>query len=377
MRFECSSPGLPTHWKHLIATPSGEVQHVRREDGTGNTFYLPSDHLGSVHLAPWIHRPRDARQCRTHSHEWAGVRPSDRAIHERRSLHRPDDGNARLNRYSYVGNRPLSYVDPTGFQAKEGDCKDKSPDECEREREEATDKRDERCKRSANCAAGEPRDGIVRNHPTQLPIDRGGGDTIESSRTIASSIKGARDVSSQMSVVSTVSRFGNDGLMNPIYLPPGTVAMNLPNYVYQQCAMVMCHGNVALPFEKGYMDDEESRKLSIEAGMFILTMPLGGSGGLIPWSSRAVRLAAEALQLGATEVRVGSRAEAAELFLGRYQGAGYRNTTGWSPREVKDFFGAKSGTYHWDEGASAFPHDASHLQIHTLEGPVIRIYFPD
>jgi len=79
--------------------------------------------------------------------------------------------------------------------------------------------------------------------------------------------------------------------------------------------------------------------------------------------------------MGATEVSVASRAEAEELFLGKYQAEGYRNTTGWSPKESKDFFGSKRGTYHWDEGANAFPHDGSHLQIHSFEREVIRIFF--
>ncbi len=37
-----------THWKHLIDTPSGQVQHVRRSDATTETYYLVGDHLGSV-----------------------------------------------------------------------------------------------------------------------------------------------------------------------------------------------------------------------------------------------------------------------------------------------------------------------------------------
>jgi hypothetical protein len=100
-------------------------------------------------------------------------------------------------------------------------------------------------------------------------------------------------------------------------------------------------------------------------------------GAKIGWSSTRVQKAAKALEAGATEARVGSRSEAAELFLRQYQGAGYRNTTGMSPREAREFFGSKAGTYHWDIGAKAHPHAGSHLQIHTHEGPVIRIFFPD
>ena len=98
--------------------------------------------------------------------------------------------------------------------------------------------------------------------------------------------------------------------------------------------------------------------------------------GKIPWSNKSVREAAKSLKGGATQVRVRSRSEAEELFLGRYQGQGYRNTTGMGPRETKSMFGQKSGTYHWDEGASAYPHGGDHLQIHTFEGDVIRIFYP-
>jgi RHS repeat-associated protein len=105
--------------------------------------------------------------------------------------------------------------------------------------------------------------------------------------------------------------------------------------------------------------------------------PVGLSCQNIPWSSKSVRDAAKDLERGATEVRVANRSEAGELFLGHYQGAGYRNSSGMSPTEAKDFFGKKSGTYHWDEGAKAYPHDASHLQVHTHEGDIVRIYYPD
>jgi hypothetical protein len=101
-----------------------------------------------------------------------------------------------------------------------------------------------------------------------------------------------------------------------------------------------------------------------------------GGQKLIPWSSKVVRQADEALERGATSVKVGSRSQAEELFLGRFQGAGYRNTTGMSPTEAKNFFGQKAGTYHWDIGAKAYPHESSHLQIHTFGGDVIRIFFP-
>lgn len=45
-------------------------------------------------------------------------------------------------------------------------------------------------------------------------------------------------------------------------------------------------------------------------------------------------------------------------------------------KEAKGFFGSKGGTYHWDVGRANFPHGTDHLQVHTVQGDVIRIYFP-
>uniref|UniRef100_UPI0024B5976E RHS repeat domain-containing protein n=1 Tax=Chitinivorax sp. B TaxID=2502235 RepID=UPI0024B5976E len=97
----------------------------------------------------------------------------------------------------------------------------------------------------------------------------------------------------------------------------------------------------------------------------------------IPWSSKMVKNAAKDIENGATEVCVGSKAEAAELFLGKFHGQGYKNTSGFRPTQAKDFFGGKEGTYHWDIGKDAYPHGQSHLQVHTHGGDVVRIYFPD
>jgi RHS repeat-associated protein len=112
-------------------------------------------------------------------------------------------------------------------------------------------------------------------------------------------------------------------------------------------------------------------------------MPWGmteGLAGEIPWSSAKLAAAAKALKDGATSITVDTKAEAEELFLRLYQGDGYRNTTGMGPTEVKDMFGEKAGTYHWDTAGEGHgpsnPHGGSdHLQIHTHEGPIIRIFF--
>lgn len=106
----------------------------------------------------------------------------------------------------------------------------------------------------------------------------------------------------------------------------------------------------------------------------------------IPWSSPSIRRAAEALARGSKTVTVKSRSEAEELFLGIFQGQGFKNTTGFSDKGARDFFGGKLGTYHWDDvldtAGSVMGHGSKnshasmkHLQIHDSEGNVIRIFF--
>ena len=89
---------------------------------------------------------------------------------------------------------------------------------------------------------------------------------------------------------------------------------------------------------------------------------------------------------GAKEVTVDSRAAAEELFLNRYAGEGYHNTTGMVPSEVSNYYGSKAGTYHWDTevGADGLiaghgpgnPHgELPHLQIYDKYGDKITIFF--
>ena len=112
----------------------------------------------------------------------------------------------------------------------------------------------------------------------------------------------------------------------------------------------------------------------------------------IHWSSPNVRTVANKLRDGASEIHVRNRMEAEEIFLGRYVGEGYVNTTGWGIPSVKQH--GKLGTYHWDVefgDVSVILKDkrvlkghyddgklhnyTPHLQIHTFQGPIVRILF--
>ncbi|MCX4750554.1 DUF6531 domain-containing protein [Kitasatospora sp. NBC_01287] len=111
----------------------------------------------------------------------------------------------------------------------------------------------------------------------------------------------------------------------------------------------------------------------------------------VPWSNSRVSGGARAIDNGSTSIRVGSRSDAEELFLGKFQGDGYRNAAGFDGKGTRQFFGSKSGTYHWDDrlgadgrvvghGPSNSDGDLPHLQIHTFEdspygGRIIRIFW--
>lgn len=106
---------------------------------------------------------------------------------------------------------------------------------------------------------------------------------------------------------------------------------------------------------------------------------LGLKTAEIAFSSRTVARAAKELEAGASTVRVATKSDAEELFLRLYQGAGYRNTTGMSGSEARNFFGSKAYTYHWDTAAGhgpLNPHGTGpHLHIHPPQGSIIRIFY--
>jgi RHS repeat-associated protein len=149
---------LPVRWKHRIPTPSGEVQYVRYGDinNTSETFYLPSDHAGSVDAVlnsagtVLVRTSFDAWGARRDD-DWVGA-PSSGELQQIANATRngftghemldnvglvhmngrvydaaigrfmsadpfviPELGTQGLNRYAYVGNQPLTYVDPSGF----------------------------------------------------------------------------------------------------------------------------------------------------------------------------------------------------------------------------------------------------------------------
>jgi RHS repeat-associated protein len=150
-----TSGSSPTNWKHLIATPSGEVQYVRRSDTTTETYYIPSDHLGGADAvlnsagAVLVRTSFDAWGARRDD-DWAGA-PSSTELQQIANTTRhgftghgmldnvglihmngrvydpaigrfmsadpfvPTVGTQGLNRYAYTLNSPLSYTDPSGF----------------------------------------------------------------------------------------------------------------------------------------------------------------------------------------------------------------------------------------------------------------------
>lgn len=105
--------------------------------------------------------------------------------------------------------------------------------------------------------------------------------------------------------------------------------------------------------------------------------------------------ASRALDAGDRAVTVASKGDAEELFLSKYAGEGYKNSTGldkdlaggMTDQGAKDFFG-DDGFYHWDDQwdpdnpgrllghGPENPHgNVPHLQIHPPDAKTIRIFF--
>ena len=148
------------HWKHRIAVPSGEVQVVRRSDGTNDVFYITTDHLGSTDtvtdaaanvlaresFGAWGARRTANWQDSPSPGEWQQIANTTRRgytgheqldnvllVHMNGRVYDPAIGrfmsadpyvngaNAtqQWNRYGYVGSNPLAYTDPSGFERED------------------------------------------------------------------------------------------------------------------------------------------------------------------------------------------------------------------------------------------------------------------
>ena len=143
------------HWKHRIPTPSGEVQVIRRSDGTNDVFYVTTDHLGSTDAvtnaagAVVVRESFAAYGARRGSNwatstapDWTGIANTTRRaytgheqldnvmlVHMNGRVYDPAigrflsadpyvksmDASQGWNRYSYVSNNPLAYTDPSGY----------------------------------------------------------------------------------------------------------------------------------------------------------------------------------------------------------------------------------------------------------------------
>jgi RHS repeat-associated protein len=148
-----------THWKHLIPTPSGQVQVIRRSSGVNDTLYVTTDHLGSTDAVLNaagavlmrgsfdVHGKRRAGnwQGAPSSTEWQAIAATTRRgytgheqldnvmlIHMNGRVFDPVMGRflsadpfidgpettQGWNRYAYVQGRLMSATDPSGFDAE-------------------------------------------------------------------------------------------------------------------------------------------------------------------------------------------------------------------------------------------------------------------
>ena len=144
------------HWKHRIAVPAGEVQVVRRSDGSNEVLYITTDHLGSTDtvtdasasvlaresFGAWGARRAANWQGNPSSAEWQSIANTTRRgytgheqldnvllVHMNGRVYDPAIGRflsadpyvdgaettQGWNRFSYVHNRPVVLTDPSGY----------------------------------------------------------------------------------------------------------------------------------------------------------------------------------------------------------------------------------------------------------------------
>jgi RHS repeat-associated protein len=230
-----------------------------------------------------------------------------------------------LNRYSYVLNNPLSYTDPSGFeQAVSHRAYSYNLMGMTGEfRRDGFSNRGERgdslglinptpCRpglNNPNCPVFPPRTPPSTGSPSQGGSGGNGGTDV-ANRPVLRENPVAAMSADQMTTASAMDGFANDGVMNPIYVPQGTVTVGLPRYVYQQCAMSMCHGNLDLPFTRGPMTEAEEKLLNELAVTVSIGGPLAGARGI---AAGALHLRSAAIVEQMNSLRICSGTDCSEI----------------------------------------------------------------
>ncbi len=150
-----------TYWRHYVPTPGGTTILVsRNSNATGSTNYLLTDHLGSTDAVldesgaykvresfDTFGRRRGSNWNSGTAPDWAGIGNTTRdgytghemldgvgLVHMNGRVYDPTIGrflsvdpligdladSQSVNPYAYVGNRPLTFTDPSGFSAADG-----------------------------------------------------------------------------------------------------------------------------------------------------------------------------------------------------------------------------------------------------------------
>ena len=311
-----------THYKHYIAAPSGLIAtYTRRVSGTPleDTFYFTHDHLGSIDSvtnqsgAVQVRLSFDAFGKRRKEAGWSGAVPSGDSTEIANTTRRgytehelldnltlthmngrvydqtigrflsadpfvqAPDYSQSLNRHAYVWNNPLTLIDPSGFGAQITISAEQIADEASRGSSGSG---------GANIlpisfgaylwvTGGHIVSGTAGSseRPEQVPNDdpkeSPPSERIQQGRPTDAGVP----MSAAAAAHSTVG--GADGITAPIFLPPGTVAMGLPRYIYEQCSVGMCHGNADLPYTHGFLTPEEERRLALQATLTVVPVPWG------------------------------------------------------------------------------------------------------
>lgn len=311
-----------THWKHLMVTPSGAVQHVRRSDGTSDTYYLPSDHLGSVDAVlnaaaavlvrtsfdqwgarrddDWVGTPSSSEYeqfAGSTRHGFTGHEMLDNIglVHMNGRVYDPASarflspdpyvspllGSQGFNRYAYVGNQPLNYVDPLGFNPVDPDGPNDPDDDFDFDGDLCIGNfcvinpfGDIRIGGQGEChiCIGP---GVVDGDPSNNPRNGGPEDKkLPQSRT--------------PDYVNVSTNGGADFFARSIQLP-GMVLAGLPRAAYQECSMAACHGNTTLPYAYNHLPDDVARSAGVQAGFTAVTMPIGGVLNVVRGASLVAR----------------------------------------------------------------------------------------